>query len=301
MDEIIGQDLIIKRLKAYVNSRDMPHLLFAGPPGVGKTASAIALARELYGEDWMYNFTELNASDDRGIDVVRDKIKNFAKVSPIGPFGFKIIFLDEADALTNDAQSALRRTMEIFHKNCRFIISCNYPSKIIEPIQSRCVVYRFKPLSREAINDAIKRIIDEEKIDVKDDAIDAIFEISEGDMRKAINVLQSAASLKEAVDSDMIYATEGSIKPDNIKNIFDLVLNGSFDRAREYLHRILNEGISAEEIIKGIHKATLNLDIPINKQLNIIDRIGEIDFRITEGANEKIQLDALLAYLFLEL
>jgi len=162
-------------------------------------------------------------------------------------------------------------------------------------------VYRFKPLSREAINDAIKRIIDEEKIDVKDDAIDAIFEISEGDMRKAINVLQSAASLKEAVDSDMIYATEGSIKPDNIKNIFDLVLNRSFDRAREYLHRILNEGISAEEIIKGIHKATLNLDIPINKQLNIIDRIGEIDFRITEGANEKIQLDALLAYLFLEL
>lgn len=301
LDEIIGQDLVIERLKAYVNSKDMPHLLFSGLPGVGKTASAIALARELYGEDWIYNFTELNASDDRGIDVVRDKIKNFAKVSPIGQSEFKIIFLDEADALTNDAQSALRRTMEIFHKNCRFIISCNYPSKIIEPIQSRCVVYRFKPLSKEATKEVIKKIIDKEKIDVKDDAIDAIFEISEGDMRKAINVLQSAASLKKEINSEIIYAVEGSIKLDDIKKIFHLVLNGSFDQAREYLHQILDEGVSAEEIIKGIHKGIHDLDIPIDKQLKIIDRLGETDFRITEGSNERIQLDALLAYMFLEL
>jgi len=301
LDEIVGQDIVIERLKSYAESKEMPHLLFSGPPGVGKTASAIALARELYGENWMYNFTELNASDDRGIDVVRDKIKNFAKVSPIGSFDFKIIFLDEADALTNDAQSALRRTMEIFHKNCRFIISCNYPSKIIEPIQSRCVVYRFKPLSRDAIKEAIKKIAIKESIDIKDDAIDAIFEVSEGDMRKAINMLQSAASLKEEIDSDVIYSVEGSIRPDNIKNLFNLVLNGSFDRAREYLHQILDQGISAEEIIKGLHKTAFNLDIPVNKQIKIIDRLGEIDFRITEGANEKIQLDALLAYLFLEL
>jgi len=301
LNDIIGQDLVVERLKAYAKSEKMPHLLFAGPPGVGKTASAIALARELYKDDWIYNFTELNASDDRGIDVVRDKIKNFAKVSPLGQFGFKIIFLDEADALTTDAQSALRRTMEVFHKNCRFIISCNYPSKIIEPIQSRCVIYRFKPLSRKSIEEAIKRIIVKEKIDVKDDAIDAIIEISEGDMRKAINVLQSAASLKEKVDSGIIYAVEGSIKPDDIKNIIDLLLARSLDQARVYLYHLLDEGISAEEIIKGIHKTTFKLDIPKDKQIKIIDRLGEIDFRITEGADEKIQLDALLAYLFLEL
>ena len=148
LDDIVGQDEIIRRLKSYVKTRNLPHLLFSGPPGVGKTAASISIVKEIFGDTWRNNFIELNASDERGIDIIRHKVKDFARMAPLGEADFKVIFLDEADALTNDAQSALRRTMERYSATTRFILSCNYSSKIIEPIQSRCAVYRFKPLSR---------------------------------------------------------------------------------------------------------------------------------------------------------
>src|SRR5660397_34443 len=199
LDDVVGQVEVIKRLKSYVQSRNLPHLLFSGPPGVGKTASAICVARELFGDDWLNNFTELNASDERGIDVVRTKIKNFARTAPLGEAEFKIIFLDEADALTSDAQSALRRTMEKYTSSCRFILSCNYSSKIIEPIQSRCAVFRFRQLKEKDIKLYLTRIAKSEKIDLSDDAADALVHVAAGDMRKAVNSLQVAASLGDKV------------------------------------------------------------------------------------------------------
>ena len=153
--DIVGQDEIIERLESYVRSGNLPHLLFTGSAGVGKTTAAVSLAREFFGESWHMNFRELNASDERGIDVVRNQIKQFARTSPLGGATFKILFLDEADALTTDAQAALRRTMESYAQTCRFILSCNYSSKIIDPIQSRCAIYRFKPLGRAAISEEI--------------------------------------------------------------------------------------------------------------------------------------------------
>ena len=178
--EVVGQSRTTERLKAYISSGGVPHLLFAGPAGTGKTTCSICLARELFGETWRENFFELNASDERGIDVVRGKIKNFARTSPIGGQGFKIIFLDEADALTNDAQAALRRTMERF-PTCRFILSCNYSSRIIEPIQSRCAVFRFTPLTKEDVKEYLNRICKSELLEITKETLDALSYISRGD------------------------------------------------------------------------------------------------------------------------
>ncbi|MFB6185478.1 MAG: replication factor C small subunit, partial [Halobacteriaceae archaeon] len=182
LDDIAGHEHIVERLKSYVEKNELPHLLFAGEAGTGKTSAAMAIARELYGNEWQENFLELNASDERGIDVVRERIKDFAR-SSFGGFAYRIIFLDEADSLTSDAQSALRRTMEQFSNNVRFILSCNYSSQIIDPIQSRCAVFRFSPLSDEVIEEYIQMIADEEDITITDDGIDALVYAANGDMR----------------------------------------------------------------------------------------------------------------------
>ena len=171
LNEVVGQRHAVERLKAYVETNNMPHLLFTGPAGVGKTTCSLAMAKEMFGDDWKGNFIELNASDERGIDVVRGKIKEFARTAPLGGAEFKIIFMDEADALTSDAQAALRRTMERYSKICRFILSCNYSSKIIDPIQSRCAVFRFKPLTSEDLRGYLQRIINNEQVDIDDEAM----------------------------------------------------------------------------------------------------------------------------------
>ncbi|MBU4255733.1 MAG: replication factor C small subunit, partial [Candidatus Thermoplasmatota archaeon] len=194
LDEVAGQDNVVERLKAYVKTHSLPHLLFAGPAGTGKTSCAIALAKEMFGDVWKQNFHEMNASDERGINVVRTKIKDFARTASIGEVGFKIIFLDEADALTPEAQAALRRTMEKFTKTCRFIMSVNYSSKIIEPIQSRCAVFRFRPLKQEDIKKYLAFIAKNEGLKITDDGSDAIVYVASGDMRKAVSSLQVAAS-----------------------------------------------------------------------------------------------------------
>ena len=193
LTDIVGQDEIVERLLSYVKSGNLPHLLFTGSAGVGKTTAAVTLAREFFLDSWQMNFRELNASDERGIDVVRNQIKQFARTTPLGMASFKILFLDEADALTTDAQAALRRTMETYARTCRFILSCNYSSKIIDPIQSRCAIYRFKPLAADAVKEEARRIAGREGLSITKEAMDAIVYIAQGDMRKAINALQGAA------------------------------------------------------------------------------------------------------------
>ena len=295
LDDIVGQDAIVKRLKSYVRVKNMPHLMFSGAAGTGKTSAATAIAQELYKSEWHENFIELNASDERGIDVVRNKIKNFARTAPLHA-QFKIIFLDEADALTPDAQSALRRTMESYSMSCRFILSCNYSSKIIEPIQSRCAIYRFKPVQDADIQSRIQYIADKEGITLNEGALAAISAIANGDLRKAINILQSSAVVNENIDKNLVYQITSTAKPEDINLLIRKALDSNFMDALTILDSLLSEqGLSAGDIINQIHKAVFDLDISDSVKVKLIDKIGEIDFRLTEGASERIQLEALIA------
>ena len=199
VNEIKGQPSIVSRLRAYADNGTFPHLMLAGPPGTAKTTAAMALTRDIYGDEFRNNLLEMNASDERKLESIRTKVKNFARTSPYGNAPFKIIFLDEADALTNDAQGALRRIMEQHAATCRFILSCNYSSKIIEPIQSRCAVFRFRPLANDQVETQIKFVAESEEVELEQDACEAIVRVSLGDLRKAITALQVAAAVNKKV------------------------------------------------------------------------------------------------------
>ncbi len=298
LSDVVGQKHAVERLKAYVDTNNMPHLLFTGPAGVGKTTCALAMAKEMFGDDWRGNFIELNASDERGIDVVRGKIKEFARNAPLGGAEFKIIFMDEADALTSDAQAALRRTMEKYSKICRFVLSCNYSSKIIDPIQSRCAVFRFKPLTSEDLRSYLQRIINQEQVDIDEEAVAGLVHVARGDMRRAVNSLQVAASLNKHIDMDTIYQISGMANPEEVKNMLEIALAGNFVGARDRLDEIMvTYGLSGQDIIKQIHSSFFDLSITDGDKVRLMDKTGEIEFRIVEGSNERIQLEALLAYL----
>jgi len=242
----------------------------------------------------------LHNSDERGIEVIRHKVKEFARAKPIGDVPFKIVFLDEADALTRDAQQALRRIMEKYSATTRFILSCNYFSKIIEPIQSRVTVFKFKPLEKEAFKQIVDRIVKGEGLILEDEqkVVDALYDVAEGDLRKAINILQAAAMIDKLITVDRIYEIASVAKPKEIDEILDLALTGQFSRAREKLIDImLKYGMSGEDVVKAIQKRVWGLPLSDKYKLLILDKIGEIEFRIVEGADDMVQLDALLAWL----
>ncbi len=296
--DMVGQENIVPVLQAYAAKRSMPHLLFAGPPGAGKTTAAIALARDLFGEEWRQNFLELNASDERGIDTVRTTIKSYARSAPMGG-GFKILFLDEADNLTAEAQASLRRLMERYSAACRFILSCNYSSRIIEPIQSRCAVFRFRIYSSEQILLMLKRIAAAEKREVAPDAYKAIIEASDGDLRRAVNLLQLAATFRDRVDLAAIREVVTSPLRDEVEAIFGTALQGDFLTAREQLFRLFVErGASGEDILRSLHSYVVGEPGPPvspTEKIQLIQYLADVDFRLAQGASDRIQLESVLA------
>ena len=298
LDDMVNQKEIVERLKSFVKSRNVPHCIFAGPPGTGKTTAALCLAKDLYGDAYRERLMELNASDERGINVVRETVKTFARVRSIGEIPFKIMILDEADNMTSDAQQALRRTMERYTETCRFIMCANYSGKIIEPIQSRCAPFRFTFLPRDEQDMYLKHITDDENVKLLKEGLDAIFEVCGGDLRKAINTLQAAASLNKPVDAKVIYSITGKASPADVRKMIETVMGGNFLDARKQLRDMIQKyGVAGSDIIRQIHTEIFRAEIPEPWKIRLADVVGEIDYRLVEGADEEVQLSALLARL----
>ena len=297
-DDIVGQEAIIEKIKAFVGKKNMPHLLFSGPAGVGKTTTALVIAKQLYGEDWRQNILELNASDERGIDVVRNKVKDFARTRTIGDNPFKIIYLDECDALTKDAQHALRRTMENYTKTCRFVLSCNYSSKIIDPIQSRCAVFKFGPIDEKHLFALAEKLAENEKVHMDKDAVTALVHISNGDCRRLENILQTCAALSDKITEELVYSMASVARPKEVASMLDLAFKGKFKEARDMAQKLmLSYGLSGVDLIKQIQKGLLDLDLENRDKMRVIEKCGEVEFRMSEGSDEFIQLESLLAFI----
>jgi replication factor C small subunit len=298
LDEVVGQDHIIQRLKQYVSGESMPNLMFTGPAGVGKTTTAIALAKAMLGEYWKQNFLELNASDARGIDTVRKDIKNFCRLKAVGA-PFRIIFLDEVDNMTKDAQHALRREMEMYTKTSSFILSCNYSSKIIDPIQSRCAIFRFAPIKGHQIVKRLDQIAEAENVKYAPGSLESIVYFAEGDMRRAVNILQSTASMGDEINDETVHEVVSKAKPQDGRRIVNLALDGDFMGARDLLREVMVvQGTSGEDMVTQIYQEVSRMSrdniIGSEEYVNLVEHIGEYDFRIREGANPRIQLEALL-------
>lgn len=295
-EQVRGQTEIVKRLKAFVSSGNVPHLLFVGPPGIGKTTLSLVIANELFGENKAHNYLELNSSDERGIDVVRNKVKDFARTKALLDVPFKIIFLDECDALTREAQQALRRTMETYSSSCRFILSCNYSSKIIDPIKSRCAVFKFKPLTKEDLSGLIDEIVKSEGLTLDAEAKTTLLEACSGDVRQLENILQSCAAISKTITPSLVKEVVAIAETKGVKEALEVALTGDFHTARlRLIDAMLNNGLSGIDVIKHLQKEVWSLNVPDAAKLHFVERCGEIEFRIVEGSDEFIQLEALLA------
>jgi len=299
IDDIVNQDHVKRRIKEMLSTGNMPHLLFHGPPGTGKTTMALAIAHELYGENWRENTLELNASDERGINTIRERVKEYAKTLPTVKAPFKLIILDEADNMTSDAQQALRRMMEMYSSTVRFILLANYLSGIIEPIQSRCGVFRFVPLGRDLVVGRLLEIARSEGVRVSDEALEAIWEITQGDMRKAINALQLAASLGSSIDVETVYRALGKVSPSIIRSIVVEAIMGSFTKGVMEVRKLIDDGADPLDLIKSIHRELISFTSPLKVQEELKPRlayiVSEAHYRLLVGSDGFLQVVGLLA------
>ena len=263
----------------------------------------MAVGKDVFGEEYRRNLLEMKESDERKLESIRTKVKQFARTAPYGSASFKIIFLDEADALTNDAQGALRRIMEQYAETCRFILSCNYSSKIIEPIQSRCAVFRFRPLADTDVNAQIHYVAKEEGVELAVDAGEALTRISQGDLRKAITGLQVAAALDMKVTRELIYETSATAPPEALHQFLMACRDDGFHAARRRLRELLDKyGLAGTDFVNQLHRELYTADfLTEDAKLDMTEWMAEVDYRLVEGGGEQIQLDALTARLVIHL
>ncbi|CAR65867.1 DEHA2E22286p [Debaryomyces hansenii CBS767] len=299
LDEVYGQQDIVDTVRKFVHEGKLPHLLFYGPPGTGKTSTIIALAREIYGPNYKNMVLELNASDDRGIDVVRNQIKNFASTMQIFSKGFKLIILDEADAMTSVAQNSLRRIIEKYTKNTRFCILANYSHKLNPALISRCTRFRFQPIGESAIQERLKNVIIKENLSINEEAEKTLLKLSNGDMRRALNVLQAVkASLDhddDEIDQDMIYECIGAPHPQDIETALDSILKDdwttSFLTIDQYKR---TKGLALIDMISGFVEILNNYQLKPKTRIEILKGLSEVEYGISKGGNEKIQTSTII-------
>ena len=301
LDEVVGLKEVVESLKSFLrNPKTMPHLLLAGIPGTGKTTVALCIARELFGQNWRTFTLELNASDERGIDTVRDRVKDFSRYgrAAFGNVPFALIILDESDQMTGAAQTALRRIMETSSRTSRFILICNQSGKIIEPIQSRCAIFRFSKLDRKAMMEHLCCIAAKEKISLTPEASERIVDYAEGDLRHAINALQTASAYRDGVvDEKTVSQVIGEASPVQVQLMIRKALYGDFSEARRIMYDLIGSfGFSGSEIVRQMQRELFKMSsLTPEQKADLSNIIGEYDYRLTQGANSDIQLNALLA------
>ncbi|CAG7659643.1 unnamed protein product [Allacma fusca] len=313
LEELISHDEIINTIRRFVEKDRLPHLLFYGPPGTGKTSTILACAKELYTPKQFNSMVlELNASDDRGIGIVRGQIMNFASTKTMFTSKFKLIILDEADAMTNDAQSALRRVIEKYTSNVRFCIIANYLSKIIPAIQSRCTRFRFAPLNPNQIMPRLDYVIEQEGLNVTEDAKKALIKLGEGDMRKVLNILQSTA-LAFSISSDPngrndevslteehMYACTGAPMPADIERIVNWMLSEDVTSTFNKIYDLKTmKGIALAEILTEVHKYMERIDFPPKVRIYLLKELATLECRLAIGTSEKLQLGALVSVFYI--
>lgn len=296
LDELISHKDIISTITRFVDQDQLPHLLFYGPPGTGKTSTILACARKIYGNKFKGMTLELNASDDRGIDVVRNQIKSFASTRMIFSSGYKLIILDEADAMTQVAQSALRRVIEKYTKNVRFCIICNYVSKIIPAVQSRCTRFRFMPLSENQMSLRLDHITTLEEVQITPGGRQALLRLAQGDMRKVLNVLQAAHVAFGEVTEANVYACTGQPLPQEVEQMVATMLNDDFSVALKNVAKIkVLKGLAMADLVRETHAFSMKIDMGPQQRAFLTKNLADIEFAVAAGTSEKLQLSALVA------
>ncbi|CAF3246500.1 unnamed protein product [Rotaria socialis] len=297
LDELVSHKDIIDTIRRYISLGELPHLLFYGPAGTGKTSTILALAKQMYTPTEMRGCVlELNASDDRGIGIVRDEIQTFVSTQTLHKKGIKLIILDEADAMTNDAQNALRRIIEQYTATARFCFICNYLSKIIPAVQSRCTRFRFGPLSNEQMMPRLEHVIEKEQVQIEPEGKKAILQLANGDMRRALNILQSSHMASGLVTETSVYECVGHPSKNDIKTMINVLLNENFTVASQRLSALKTiKGYALADILTELHRYVHRIDFPRDIRIHLLIKMADIENRLANGATEKLQLSALIS------
>lgn len=297
LEDLISHKDIITTIKRFVAEDRLPHLLFYGPPGTGKTSTILALAKQIYApREFNSMVLELNASDDRGIGIVRGAVLSFASTRTIFKSGFKLVILDEADAMTQDAQNALRRVMEKFTENTRFCLICNYLTKIIPALQSRCTRFRFGPLENEQMTLRLQHVISAEGVQVSEDGIKSLVRLASGDMRKALNILQSTSMAFETVNEENVYTCTGQPLRSDIANMVEWMLNEDFNTVYNNIMKLKTlKGLALHDILTEVHLYVHRVNFPQAIRIHLLEKMADVEYRLAAGTSEKIQLSSLIA------